>query len=342
MTPLVLNWPKKASAKALQHRNEPDPKRGRRLGLCAALIFSFVAVLAQAQDYTSIVVFGDSLSDTGNVAHLTQAKYGIRVPSPLGGDYTDGRFTDGADTLPPSFNYKGVWVEQLAAMLPSKPVIKNSLDGGTNYAYGFADNGAGMAPLTFGPGDAFSVNINNIALQISTYLATKPKITNKTLFVIWGGANDLLGATSTEDVVDAAIIQAANVQHLIEAGATQIIVPNLPPLGLIPRLNGSPLTAAPATEASVLYNSVLRAGLTIVQLANLWRRVQIFQLDVFSLFNKVVASPTSFLLANVTTMSQGIVTANPDTYLFWDDLHPTTRGHDILATTAFKLLCSGK
>ncbi|MGB9078332.1 MAG: hypothetical protein WCC26_15955, partial [Terracidiphilus sp.] len=28
----------------------------------------------------------------------------------------------------------------------------------------------------------------------------------------------------------------------------------------------------------------------------------------------------------------------PDTYLFWDDLHPTTRGHNILAIAAGKLL----
>ena len=42
--------------------------------LFATLIFTFAAVLAQAQDYTSIVVFGDSLSDTGNVAHLDLAR----------------------------------------------------------------------------------------------------------------------------------------------------------------------------------------------------------------------------------------------------------------------------
>ncbi|HET6216883.1 MAG TPA: hypothetical protein VFE27_07670, partial [Acidobacteriaceae bacterium] len=96
--------------------------------LFAALIFTFAAVLAHAQDYTSIVVFGDSLSDTGNVAHLTQDKYGVRIPGPLA-DYTDGRFTDGDDTLPAARKYFGVWIEQLAATLPSKPIITSSLDG---------------------------------------------------------------------------------------------------------------------------------------------------------------------------------------------------------------------
>ncbi len=33
---------------------------------------------------------------------------------------------------------------------------------------------------------------------------------------------------------------------------------------------------------------------------------------------------------------------DPDTYLFWDDLHPTTHGHNILATAADKLLTQKK
>ena len=33
--------------------------------------------------------------------------------------------------------------------------------------------------------------------QLADYLATNPTITNKTLFVVWGGANDLLNATSS-------------------------------------------------------------------------------------------------------------------------------------------------
>jgi len=101
------------------------PAGQARLLLCLplALLFTFTAVLAHAQEYTSIVVFGDSLSDTGNVAHLTNAKYGERIPGP-DADYTDGRFTDGADTLPAAQKYFGVWIEQFAAMLPSKPSIK--------------------------------------------------------------------------------------------------------------------------------------------------------------------------------------------------------------------------
>jgi phospholipase/lecithinase/hemolysin len=317
----------------LQPRRPIQPLRLSTL--FAALIFTFTAVLAHAQGYTSIVVFGDSLSDTGNVAHLTQDKYGVRIPGPLA-DYTDGRFTDGDDTLPAAQKYFGVWIEQLAATLPSKPIITNSLDGGTNYAYGFALTGSGTTLLTLTP--TLSVTVNNMGQQISDYLATRPVISNRTLFVVWGGSNDILNATSLDDVIKASIEETKDIQRLVDAGATQFIVPNLPPLGLVPRLNGSPTTSIPATTASIVYNEFLEAGLTLLKDFSFGKRLRFHQLDVFSLFSKIVASPSSYSLANVTASAQGAYTIDPDTYLFWDDLHPTTKGHEILAQTAARLL----
>jgi phospholipase/lecithinase/hemolysin len=317
-------------------RPPPKPIQLHRLSiLLAALIFTFTAVVAHAQDYTSIVVFGDSLSDTGNVAHLTQDKYGVRIPGPLA-DYTDGRFTDGDDTLPVAQKYFGVWIEQLAATLPSKPIITNSLDGGTNYAYGFALTGSGTTLLTLTP--ALSVNVNNMGQQITDYLATRPVISNRTLFVVWGGANDILNATSLDDVIKASIEETKDIQRLVDAGATQFIVPNLPPLGLVPRLNGSPATSIPATTASIVYNEFLQAGLTLLKHFSFGKRLRFHQLDVFALYSKIVASPSTYSLANVTAASQGAYSIDPDTYLFWDDLHPTTKGHEILAETAARIL----
>jgi phospholipase/lecithinase/hemolysin len=321
-----------------------SPARPTHLVLCllSALLFTFSLATGHAQDdkhardYTSIVVFGDSLSDTGNVADLSEAKYGVRIPGP-DADYTDGRFTDGADTDPAAEHYFGVWVEQLAATFPSKPEIKASLDGGTDYAYGFAFTGNGTSVFTFGPSDSLSVDVNNIGQQITDYLSTHPNITDKTLFVVWGGANDLLNATSTDDVIDAGINQGLNIQRLIDAGATQFIVPNLPPLGLVPRLNGSPSTSVPATEAAELFNEVLASDVDLLRDFNHDKHLFLAQLDVFALFNRIIAAPSRFSLANVTESSQG-ADVDPDTYLFWDGLHPTTRGHNILAVHAGKVL----
>jgi outer membrane lipase/esterase len=251
------------------------------ISLLSLILLLTLTAAAQFNDYTTVVVFGDSLSDTGNVAHLTEVKYGIRVPGPFA-DYTDGRFTDGFDTVPAAQKYFGTWVEQLAEALPSHPAVTNSLDGGTDYAYGFATTKNGTSTLTL---DAtHSVQIENIGQQITDYLATHPKIDGHTLFIVWGGAIDVLDAQSTTDVINAALRQTLNIQRLINAGASQILVPYLPALGLTPRLNGSPSTSLPANAASVLYNSWLATGIAVLR--DFYPRRQIRQLNVFFLFNK--------------------------------------------------------
>jgi phospholipase/lecithinase/hemolysin len=313
----------------------PQPQTGlfrlrTWLSLAMLAVFALTSALAQARDYTNIVVFGDSLSDTGNVAHLTEDKYGIRIPGPLA-DYTDGRFTDGFDTIPAAQNYFGVWIEQFAASLPSHPEIRNSLDGGTNYAYGFASTGSGTSLLAFGPSNSLSVQVENIGQQITDYLATHPKIDSHTLFVVWGGAIDVLYATSPKDVIDGAVHQVLNIQRLIDAGATQFLVPNLPPLGLVPRFNSSPAAALPVTAASLLFNGYLATGIAVLRDFYPHRHLAIRQLDTFRLLSSIVAAPSAFSLTNATASAQGQFAADPDTYLFWDDLHPTTRGHNILA-----------
>lgn len=312
---------------------------GKRLIRCIVpvLLLVFSTVLAQAQ-YSSIVVFGDSLSDVGNDAILTNAKYGpaLTIPGPVA-DYTLGRFTDGADTLPPAQNYFGVWIEQLAAMMPGVPILQPSLAGGDDYAYGFATTGTGKGDFTFGPGDVYGVKVDNMGRQITSYLATHKKLDKKTLFVVWGGAINVLYASSPADVVEGALDEVADVQRLIDAGATQFLVPNLPPLGDVPRLNGSPTTSAPANAASVLFNETLESGLNVLPIVNFRHTVRIYELDTFALLTDVVASRSVYSLANVTSPSQG-QPVDPDTYLFWDDLHPTTKGHNILALAALKLV----
>src|ERR1700743_3868042 len=61
----------------------------RFLFVLAAVLFVFPGLVALGQAYTSIVVFGDSLCDTGNDAMLSAAKNTIngQVPGPAS-DYT--------------------------------------------------------------------------------------------------------------------------------------------------------------------------------------------------------------------------------------------------------------
>ena len=66
-------------------------------------------------------------------------------------------------------------------------------------------------------------------------------------------------------MINAAINQANNIQRLVDAGATHFIVPNLPPLGLVPRLNGSPATSIPATRRALSLMSVLATAIGVLR-----------------------------------------------------------------------------
>src|SRR5215469_3448200 len=338
-----------ASRSAEEFPNQPltlKPRSSRRvrrrlLQLFPALLVLF-AVAAQAQRYTNIVVFGDSLSDTGNDLVLFEAQ-GIPLPTPIT-DYTLGRFTDGTDTFPAATpTYKGVWIEQLAAALPKTPSVLSSRlypGVGTNFAYGFANTFGGTTQFT-----PTTVYVHNVGLQINEYLATHPRIDEHTLFVVWAGANNIdeaIGEPNAEQLIVAgALAQIGNIQRLINAGATQFLVPNLPDLGLVPRVNSVPGESPAFNQATVLYNETLDAGVSLLPLFNFGRHVTIQKLDVYSLLNTIVADPVTFGFTDVTNSSQGlplVLPASPDDYLFWDGLHPTTHGHFWVAQAALRAI----
>lgn len=333
---------------SIQPSNSKARRSRRVLRVFPALLLVLAAMAAQAQQYTKVVVFGDSLSDTGNdfvlfseIGFPFPAPYVLPPPYPTYAlNYTFAHFTDGADTTPRAMNYFGVWIEQMAAALPARPAVIASLWGGTNYAYGYSNTFDGQTEFNI-PGSPYTVYVDNVGQQIDDYLATHPKIDNHTLFVVWGGANNLIDAVGASDapaqIVDGAIAQVGNIQRLIHAGATQFLVPNLPDLGSVPRFNSSPADSAAFNDASLLYNTTLDAGVSLLPIFNFTRHLTIHKLDVYSLVRGIIASPGSYGLLNATDSSQGLP-VNPDTYLFWDDLHPTTRGHNLLGQAALRVI----
>ena len=338
------------SASSFSLRPQRHTSRFRFQKLLVIAMFAALScapVFARLHHYNKVVVFGDSLSDAGNVTVLSSTDgCGYLFPAPYPFDYTYGSFTDGYDTAPGAESYSGAWIEQLAKDFPNKLTLTDSLEGGTDYAYGDAYTGNGTTMLTLPglTGGSCSIQVANIGQQIKDYLQKNPTIDQHTLFVVWGGANNVLTAllannitTTTNDIFDAAYYETLEIQSLIQAGATQILIPNLPPLGLVPRLNGSTTTKLAGNTAAQLYNTDLAMGISILKDTYRRRHISFYQLDVYHLMQQVVASPSRYSLTNVTTPAQG-QPVDPDTYLFWDDLHPTTRGHDILANAALQLL----
>jgi len=123
-----------------------------------------------------------------------------------------------------------------------------------------------------------------------------------------------------------------------------VLVPNLPLLGLVPRLNGNPAASAAADAATRQFNGALAASLDQIQAAS--PGLSLYRLDAAGLFDDIVANPAAFGFTNVTapaapglhlgdqTYNTLRIVPNPDQYLFWDDLHPTRAGQALLGQAA--------
>ena len=274
---------------------------------------------AMAGSYDSLVVFGDSLSDNGNLCAGAPA---FCPPSP---PYSPGRFSNGP-----------VMAERLAASLGLPLLPAFAVLGGTNFAIGGArvDNSVAPDP-SFVP---------TLLDQAGYYLSqTGGAADPNALYLVFGGGNDVQAAL--EHPADAMAILAntlSGIENLVIGlaitGATHILLADIPDIGLTPYAAGlasklgDPTIPATATADAAAIND---------QLYQLYLFARSFGfdlsfLDTFGLEDAAVANPAAYGFTNVTDPCFNGVTvcANPDQYLFWDDLHPTAAGHQLLADAA--------
>jgi phospholipase/lecithinase/hemolysin len=311
--------------------------------LATLLMLSSSAWAQIAPTFTQTVVFGDSLSDDGNVRHITEDQYFISYP---GGDfnYSDGRFTDSSDTDPSSTAFAGTWHEQLAGTFLGLPVATNSLDGGIDFAFGGATTASGTSdrtvinnPFPFGGGD-LTLAVDNLGKQVDDYLASNTP-DPAALYIVWGGGNDLFDDDSSDHVTETASNVAGLVEQLALAGARNFLVPNVPPIGLVPLYKDDATTATALNVASGEYRSEFNTNLdaAITTLAGEGITITLYRLDVYGLYYRLATNPEDYGFTNISDSAQD-EDVNPDEYLFWDDLHPTTAGHYQIAVAASALL----
>jgi outer membrane lipase/esterase len=192
--------------------------------------------------------------------------------------------------------------------------------------------------------------IANIGLQIDTYLSDHPAgFRNNQLVVLWGGANDLVKTRTAADTQQVVDNLEAELVALNANGAGDVLVPNQIDQADAPIFNRTPGPAAQMVELNRLFNTQLREMLDGLE-GDPNLNIRIRRFDAFSLFKDVIDNPGEFGLSNVTDASLDLtrftppfappypVVTNPENYLFWDYIHPTTLGHRLIGDAAFDAL----
>jgi outer membrane lipase/esterase len=300
--------------------------------IAATLLFSSAAA---ATEFSQVVVFGDSLSDNGNISLATAP--GIQPPL---------RFTT---------NPGHVAIENVADHLGF--TLSPSLAGGSDFAWG----GAGVTSNS--PGTPAAVP--TLTGQVDAYLAGGT-VDRNALYSIWGGANDIFyhatatgaGAVAQQLIqqtiagqvaaaqagglpasavpgfiaqitpivtqqVNAAVAAQAGVAaletsaqaqanvaaaaqqevkligQLQAAGVKNILVFNLPNIGTTPSAAAQGAEAAAGlTGLSQIFNGQLNSG--IGQLG-----VGIIPINAYGLLSEVVANPTAYGFTNAVAPACG-------------------------------------
>jgi phospholipase/lecithinase/hemolysin len=284
-----------------------------------------------------MIVFGDSLSDTGNDSGIA----GL-----FGYVTTNGRFTSDPTSKPPSAG-TGVWHEELATDLGIARATPSS-SGGENWAYGAAVTGSGTQDFGI---------VHNVGQQVSDYLKSVTNVASSTaLYAVFAGGNDLLDAADAKksatigvhDLESAANTAANNLQSYISTfvsdGARYFVWPNLPALDQTPyaRSTYNASIEAALVDAVQTFNIDVATKIQSIQAAH--SNVKIYSADVHTWFNEMLSGTyPGYAFTNVTVAATSVtpVPASADTYLFWDKLHPTEKAHKLLGDAVFNAIVVG-
>jgi outer membrane lipase/esterase len=275
----------------------------------AAFLLGLVAgpAAAQSAPFGSMAAFGDSLSDNGNLS----LSFGLPRM----------RFT----TNPGLTAVEGVARHYGLSLEPS-------VAGGSDFAFGGAGLVHNSPPTVAAP---------MLPAQVNAYLASHPQVDGGALISIWGGSNDVFFHSDAIDagaetlgqavpqITAAAQLEGALIERLQAAGARRLIVFNLPDSGATP--GGRP----PDTVLVQAFNAQLDSELA--------GRHGIVTVNMYGLLHEVEANPALYGFANATTPACTVsisllctpqTLVQPDagqTFVFADDVHPSTAAHAALA-----------
>ncbi len=310
-------------------------------GVLTALVLALAVAAAPGAagaPFTRIVVFGTSLSDSGNAFALLGT-----ANNPSNFDL-DALFVPGSpyDRGGHHFSNGATWIEQFARSRGLAGTVRPAFAGDDPNATNYAVGGARARE------DGKNVNLPE---QVNAFLERFNGVApSDALYVIDMGGNDIrdaLGAVvagqDPAPIIQGAVVSVLNtVVTLYGHGARHFLIWRAPDVGLTPAANLlGPAAAAGASALTVTFNDALDQ--VVAGLGMTLPGIKIDRLDAFTLVHGIVATPAAFDLTNVTLpcVRPGVAPffcQQPDQYLFWDGIHPTAAGHAILAQEAARVL----
>lgn len=297
----------------------------RLLATISAFLFSGII---SATPLHNIVIFGDSLSDNGNLYEF------MKKQIPQSPPYYEGRFSNGP-----------VWIEHvIASYFPENP---------SAHLFDYAFGGAGVSEEEGADDVLFTLR-----REVNNYLlAHNDKASEDSLFVVWIGANNYLGLPSEVEKTlhDVNLGITHSLQRLVEKGAKHILVVNLPDLGRTPAAIEFD-TIDEMTYFAKQHNHILSQSIDSFKEA--YPDVEWLYYDLHQAFEDVIDRPQDYGFTNITntcvqfdenitktSVLKMTAAAKPqmkeDTctgYLFFDLVHPTGLAHKILAEKARLML----
>ena len=280
--------------------------------------------------FSSMYVFGDSLSDPGNAFAATGAVATGTEPIPSAPyDVNGHRFTNGP-----------TWVEVLARqsllLRGALPALKYPTAG--NYAFGGARAGSDSAALDLPEQVGLFLSNNNNSAPADA------------LYVIQFGGNDInavLQVTPPLSPLEAqvAIVSAikANIEALKARGARKFLVADAPNLGRVPVVRAAG-AEGPAEQLSALFNGLLDIALADIALDG----TEIYRVNLFDFLEAASEYPQGLGFVgdpNPLTapclpvfLPEAAVCTDVDQRFYWDGIHPTRAAHRVAGNIAYNVL----
>lgn len=293
-----------------------------------------LSTFATAAPLNKIVVFGDSLSDNGNLYEY------MKQALPMSPPYFEGRFTNGP-----------VWIELLTKMYYPDDAPAHLLD----YAFG----GAGVLEGSDDDDDDDDDVLFTLRHEVDSYLVShQDKADESSLYVVWMGANNYLAVP--DDADEAVYYTNLGIQHdlqrLVDKGAKHIMVVNLPDLGKTPAARDFESVDL-LTLLSKKHNAKLLENLNTFKQNN--PEVQWLYFDVNQILDEMLIHPERYGFTNITDTCYDEMLVEPsqktilsmvstvksrvkgnvcEGYLFFDPVHPSEVAHQLMAQTTKDML----